>query len=273
MAEKKICALIRQTWYEAAKRNLSAEERLRFYEICFEYEFDNVEPSGEVPLASRLMFDMVRHDIDEDKERARERSERNRRNGMAGGRPKVTVGNSSDGNPLGSLGFSGNPNTVQYNTVQNNTKQSDTEDAHALFSVCLLFFERGCSDPVGEGNLFWHYYEAQGWKTKSGADIVDRMALAKAWRLKDCSAAAMKRRAPYVDLMRKARPVELELLSDFVDMVRDAGSKTVKITLQHQSTAIILDNKYMPALKQWIPVNSDGNIYALQYNCLQKSLD
>ena len=273
MKEKKICAMIRQTWYEAAKRNLSAEERLRFYEICFEYEFEEVEPAGDLPLASRLMFDMVRHDIDEDRERARERSERNRRNGMAGGRPKMTEGNNTDENRLGFLGFSGNPNTIQYNTKQNNTQQSDTEDAHALFSVCLLFFEKGCSDPVGEGNLFWHYYEAQGWKTKSGADIVDRMALAKAWRLKDCSAAAMKRRAPYVDLLKKARPVELELISDFVDMVRDGARKTVAITLQHQSTAIILDNKYIPALQQWIPKDSEGNMFALQYKCLQKEIE
>ena len=268
MKEKKICALIRQTWYEAAKRNLKPDERLRFYEICFEYEFDDIEPTGDIPLASKLMFDMVRHDIDEDKERAQARSERNRINGSLGGRPKITEGNKTEENQVGSFGFSRNPNTIQYKTIQNNTEQCENEDAHALFSICLLFFERGCSDPVQQAQLFWNYYAAQGWKTKSGGDIVDRMSLAKAWRLKDCSAAVMKKRLPYIDLMRKAQPTELDLISDFVDMVRDGSEKKVTITLQKQSTAILLDNKYMPALMQWIPKDEDGNSFALAYRCI-----
>lgn len=270
---KKICALIRQTWYEAAKRNLNAEERLRFYEICFEYEFENLEPAADLPLASRIMFDMVRHDIDEDRSRAMERAERNRKNGMAGGRPKVTADNKTDNNQVGFVGFSGLPNTVQYNTEQNNTKQSETEDAHTLFSVCLMFFEKGCSEPVKEGQLFWNYYASQGWQNKSGAAIVDRMALARAWRLKDCSAAVMKSRAPYADLMHKAAPVELSLLEDFVKMVRDGANKEVVITLQHQETAVLLDTKYMPALEQWIPRDEDGKLFNLRYQCMKSSME
>ena len=144
--ESKICAMMRQTWYETAKRNLKPEERLRFYECCFEFEFYGHTPPDDIPFGAKILYDMVSNDLEGDKERARERSERNRRNGMAGGRPKVTVDNSYSENPQKPTGFSGNPNTVQYKTEQNKTEQSvgdETEDSHSRFLVGLDFFERG----------------------------------------------------------------------------------------------------------------------------------
>ena len=275
--ESKICALIRQTWYETAKKNLKGEERLRFYEICFEYEFNGILPDEDAPFSSRLLFDMVRADIDADREKARARAERSRLNGQRGGRPKVTEDNKGDKNPVG---YSETQKTSIYqhsNTTSTNTQHKETdvqnEDSHMLFNVCLLFFEKGCSDPCGEANTFWHYYEAMGWKTRGGGEVVDRLALAKAWRLQDCSRSAMRSRAPYADLMHKANPTELCLISDFVSMSRNATNETVEICMQEKSTCLLLDHKYMPALRSWIPVKEDGQPYALSYRVLNSTID
>lgn len=271
--EVKICALMRQTWYETAKRNLQPEDRLRFYESIFEYEFEDVAPAEDLPFGARLLFDMVRSDIDADKQRAIERTERNRRNGMQGGRPKLSGENSTTNNRLGYLGFSGNPNTVQNTTVQDTTQQSVNEDTHSRFCIALDFFERGCSTPLVELEKFWGYYAGLGWKTKTGADIVDRIALAKAWQLPDCSAASIKRRAPFADLLHKSGATELCLIGDFVSMVRDLKSKTVTITFLEESTQILFDTKYIRKLWQWFPVDGDGKHYELQYKILQLHLD
>ena len=272
----KICALIRQTWYETAKKNLQPAERLRFYEICLEYEFNDVLPDEDAPFAARLLFDMVRNDIDEDKTKAKERAERSRRNGAAGGRPKVTPSNNGEQNPENPAGYFKPVYTntsTQQEPKHNKRESDDSEDTHMFFNVALLFFEKGCSDPCGEANTFWNYYEAMGWQTKGGGVIKDRMALAKAWRLSDCSRQAMRSRAPYADLMHKANPVEISLLADFVSMSRNASAETVEIVLQERATAILLDEKYMPALQQWIPRREDGSPYSLKYKALHVTLD
>lgn len=269
----KICALMRQTWYETAKRNLPAEERLRFYESIFEYEFDDVEPAEDIPFGAKLLFDMIRNDIDTDKQKALERAERNRRNGMAGGRPKVTEDNESNNNRVGSLGSSGSAYTLHNTTLQDTTQQSDSEDTHSRFCVALNFFERGCSTPVPEMERFWGYYAGLGWKTKNGADVIDRIALAKAWQLPDCSAASIKRRAPWVDLLRKSGATELCLISDYVSMKRDLKTKTVSIVFLDEATQILFDTKYIQKLWQWFPVDEDGKHYKLEYTVMQQHLD
>lgn len=278
--KNKICALIRQTWYETAKKNLQPGERLRFYEMCLEYEFNDVLPDGDAPFAARLLFDMVRADIDADKEKTQARAERSRNNGRLGGRPNITTLNTDEQNPENPVG-SKKPvytNTSTHTRTLHNSEtpqppEGETEDTHMFFCVCLDFFERGCSDPIGEGEKFWNYYAAMGWKTKGGGEIVDRMALAKAWRLADCSRNAIRARAPYADLMHKARPTEIELLRNFVSMTRNATTETVEIVFQERSSAILLDQKYMPALRQWIPLREDGKPYGLSYKALHATLD
>lgn len=271
--DKKICAMIRQTWYETAKKNLKPEERLRFYELCFEYEFFNQEPDVDAPFAARLLFDMVRTDIEKDKQRAQERAERNRQNGMKGGRPKVTADNETNENPTEPSGLNGNPNTKQYKTIQNNTEQCENEDSHMFFNVCLDFFERGCSQPVDEARKFWGYYEGLGWKTKGGGEIVNKMAVAKAWRLQDCSKAAMRNRMAYAELMHKANPVEVSLIEEFVSCKRFTNPNKVVIELQERATCLLLDAKYMDALRSWIPKDQDGNMFNLEYLAVNTTFD
>lgn len=137
--DAKLCALIRQTWYEAAKRNLSDAERLSFYEVCFAYEFTGVEPTRQsCPYSSvLLMFDMVKVDLTKDKEKAMKIAERNRANGSLGGRPirRSTESNNTQQNitnpekpnetQKNPAVLSGLPlhNTTQHYTTQHNKEQ------------------------------------------------------------------------------------------------------------------------------------------------------
>lgn len=273
----KICALIRQTWYETAKRNLKPEERLRFYEMCLEFEFFGTEPEPDAPFSARLLFDMVRNDLEGDKEKAAARAERNRQNGSRGGRPKVTLINTDEENPQKPSGFFGNPNNTTYTNTQHNTTKetdvsNDTEDTHTKFCVCLNFFERGCAHPVDEAAKFWNYYEALGWKTSGGGVVVDRVALAKAWRLPDISKAAVRARLPYANMLHRADATEFALISDFVSFTRNNSKKAVQIGLLRQETAILLDTKYLAALKPEIPIDEDGKPFALEYVIAQGNL-
>lgn len=270
----KICALFRQTWYETAVRNLSPEDRLRFYEICFEYEFYGNLPTPDAPFTAKLMFDMVKNDLDSDKAKAERRAQASRENGQKGGRPKETEENKTEQNPVGFVGFDRFAYTLHNDTTinttqQNTTESEESENTHTFFSVCLLFFERGTSSPVQEAEKFWNYYAAMGWKTKGGGEIVDKYALAKAWRLPDCSKHLMIRRQGYADFMRKLDPVEPVLLEEFVALKRDEERKSVQISFLTKTPAILLDTKYQKKgssiCKEWLPKDSDGNLYELQF--------
>ena len=149
---KRISAIIRQSWYEAAKRNLAADERVAFYEACFDYEFYGEEPqrskTGEKGL---LMFDMIRAELDDDKDKIKRIQERNAANGRLGGRPtqqKVT-------NPLGYYETQENPsepNETQKTPIQYNTKQNIT--IHAADAAVTA---------GGSGSLDLTFFDAQLW--------------------------------------------------------------------------------------------------------------
>ena len=130
-----MCALIRQTWYEAAVRNLSDAERLCFYEVCFAYEFNDIEPTRQsCPYSSvLLMFDMVKQDLARDAEKARRISERNRANGSLGGRPAGNRRPQEDTNPEKPNETQVNPSVstglpLHYTTQHNTTSSSSSSD-------------------------------------------------------------------------------------------------------------------------------------------------
>ena len=265
--------MIRQTWFETARKNLKGEERLRFYEACLEYEFEDVEPADDLPFAARLLFDMVRADIDRDKERAKRKAEISRQNGSKGGRPKVTTPSNDEENPPGYVGLE---KTCIYTTIHNNTQQDTVsvddsdEDRHRFFEVLLNFFERGAALPMEEANTFWGYYESLGWKTKDGRDVVNKLALAKAWRLKEVSTPAIKRRKPFADLLHEVKPVEVDFIRDFVDMTKDPEKKTVILTMQTVESCMLLENRYISKAAIWFEKWAPG--YGLDYRALQQTL-
>lgn len=265
--------MIRQTWFETARKNLKGEERLRFYEACLEYEFEDIEPASDLPFAARLLFDMVRADIDQDKERATRKAEISRQNGSKGGRPKVTTLSNDEENPAGYVGLE---KTCIYTTIHNSTQQDtvsvddSSEDTHRFFEVLLNFFERGASIPIEEANTFWGYYESLGWKTKDGRDVVNKLALAKAWRLREVSTPAIKRRKAWADLLHEVKPTEAAFVSEFVDITKDTAEKKVYLTMATREPCMVFENKYASKATIWFEKWAPG--YALEYRVLQQTL-
>lgn len=267
--ESKICAIMRQTWYETAKKNLDQADRLRFYECVFEYEFFDQLPTENAPLAVRLMFDMVRDTIDSDKAKAKNRAETARANGALGGRPSCNNTKQGETKPRGlnenPIGLNGLPlhNTTKQNTTKNNNSVSN-EDTHTFFDCCLLFFERGVKDAIAECDLFWNYYTAKGWQIAEGQPIHDRYALAKAWRPKDLSLAVMKRRQDYALLLRMIGGDDLSLIRDFSYCNINKSAAWVTIGVASEETALKLD-KFSDALAEWLPKDAKGQRYNLTY--------
>lgn len=131
----KMCALIRQTWFESAKKHLTDMERLAFYEACFTYEF-----TGELPTENTckygsvlLMFDMVKNDLSNDREKAERIAERNRLNGLQGGRPRKDYRTPQNNeNPEKPNETQRNPAVFSENPIHYTTLQYTTEQQAAL---------------------------------------------------------------------------------------------------------------------------------------------
>lgn len=131
----KYCALMRQTWFESAKRHLTDLERLAFYEACFLFEFTGEVPTDKTCKYSSvlLMFDMVKQDLANDRVKAERIQERNAVNGAKGGRPRViTEDNKTKETQWVSSKTQKNPeetqsNPIHYTTLHNTTKQQAAE--------------------------------------------------------------------------------------------------------------------------------------------------
>ena len=156
----KYCALMRQTWFESARKHMSDLERLAFYEVCFEYEF-----TGEIPTAQSckypsvlMMFDMVKEDLKNDREKAERIAERNANNGKLGGRPpKVNSNLPNNGNPRKPNETQENPVDnfglpLHYTTLHNTTEQQAASAGGGLFDID--FFDAQIWPLINSGGKF-----------------------------------------------------------------------------------------------------------------------
>lgn len=142
----KMCALMRQTWFESAQKHLTDMERLAFYEACFVYEF-----TGEIPTESTckygsvlLMFDMVKNDLSQDREKAERIAERNAQNGRLGGRPRKNNGTlQNNENPEKPRETQRNPavilgNPIHYTTLHNTTTAASSLSGGANLDIAFF---------------------------------------------------------------------------------------------------------------------------------------
>lgn len=162
---KRVSAIMRQTWYEAAKRNLSVDERVAFFEAVFDYQFYDENPArSKVGDKGLLMFDMIRDELAEDKDKYRRMVERNRTNGSAGGRPVGQNMQQKTTNPVGFLGTHSNPlepngtqrEPIHNNTIQDITRQAATAAGEAAGGggLDLTFFEQQIWPRLNQGGAF-----------------------------------------------------------------------------------------------------------------------
>lgn len=293
MATEKRCALIRQTWYEAAKKRMKDGARLAFYETCFEYEFYGREPEEELFAHddAMLMFEMVRDDLSRDMVKAENIAMRNRRNGMLGGRPPKGSNNAvnpvendkpkeTQENPKNPDGNFGPSTTLHYTTLHNNKEVSlsvkkqmhrhkDT-DKYDFFRCLFIFFYSGAVDPAAEALKFYNYYEARDWQVGRGQPVKNKVALAKTWEIKDVNPGLISSRQMYAGLIEAIDPDELELINDFVAMIKDDKQKTITIRCKNGNRIQqILEERYLSPMTMYFfqVLKLDG--YNLFYNYVQ----
>lgn len=295
--DTKRCALMRQTWYDAAKKRMKEGERLAFYEMCFEYEFYGKLPEEELFNfdGALLLFEVVKDALDADRTKADNIALRNRRNGILGGRPRksdqessAVSGNLSNStnpakpsqNPENPGGLFGVSTTLHYTTQQDKSpkgslsmrrrKRHTDMETYERFCVMFVFFCAGAIDPAAETDLFYNYYGARDWKASGGVIIKDRVKLAQTWTIKDANPGLIAARDIYSGLIRAIDPEEPELLCDFVAMVKDDAAKHVTIRMRN-STALqdILEQRYLAQLSVYFRdvLKLDG--YSLFYDIMR----
>lgn len=286
--EAKRCALIRQTWYEAARKRMKDGARLAFYEACFEFEFFGKEPEDELFAHddALLMFDMVREDLKRDMEKAATIAMRNRRNGMLGGRPRKASADQDDlsnstnpeetqKNPENPRGFFGLSTTLHYTTQQDKekslsmakrSKRHKDIDKYDFFRVMFVFFYSGAVDPAAEAEKFYNFYQARDWQLGRGQHVKDKVALAKTWDIKDINPGLISARQMYSGLIDAIDPDEVELLTDFVAMIKNDDVKHIVIRMDNGNRLMsILEERYLTAVAVYFRdvLKLDG--YTLEY--------
>lgn len=286
--DAKKCALIRQTWYEAAKRNMKDGARLAFYEACFEYEFYGQEPEATLFDFSdaMLMFDMVKDALLADSVKAENIALRNRRNGMLGGRPRKSdeVVNSdkpkeTQENPENPSGYFGVSTTLHNTTLQDPDKSVSMAkarkrrhkdiDKYDYFRVMFVFFYSGAVDPAAEADKFYNYYKARDWQVGRGQTVKDKVALAKTWEIKDSNPGLISARKMYSALIECLDPEEPELLTDFVAMLKDDQKKHVIIRMCNGNRLMsILEQRYLSLLQMYMLNRLQLDGYQLIYESM-----
>lgn len=275
MDNSKRCALIRQTWYEAIKANMKPEAQLLFFQYCMEFEFYNKIPDRErCPFSEvLLMFDAVKYDLEADRQKADNIAERNRRNGVKGGRPPKGQESDNLQNPVGYDENPENPNgyfgpAYTYTNTNTNTKTNTSVfksthtnfDLLEKFNISLHFFAIGVRDAVKEMQLFYDYYTARGWNVAKDTPVNDKVALARAWRPKEIVPELINTRAQYVQLLKFIDAEELELITDFVIWrdVKDENERAVHLTLSGRTAHDILEDKYIVPMTKYFQTKLEG---------------
>lgn len=274
---QKYCALMRQSWYESAVKNLTSMEQLAFFRACFEFEFYGKEPTNEdCPFSSvHLMFDMVKDSLEADKVKAEAIAMRNRRNGLAGGRPKKVTEDETQAKPketqktqVVNLGLPLH-NTTEQNTteivpISLSPEQKDKEDR---FSICLWFFANGVINPCNELERFWGYYAARGWRVAKDVEVLNKTELCKTWKPENADGSLIEVRAKYVSLLQAIKAIDLELIERFVSLIVDDERKSVTLKFRGDDKyPQLMESKYLRRLCAWMPKKENGEYYALNYS-------
>lgn len=266
--------------------------RLAFYEACFDYEFYGRKPEEGFAMFSdaSLMFDMVVDTLESDMSKAENIAQRNRRNGMLGGRPRKSENLPENApetqNPekpsetqSDSVGYFG-VSTTLHNTTLQTTKKNSLSMAKAknrhkdiekydFFRVMFVFFYSGAVNPQAEAEKFYNYYAARDWMVGRGQHVRDKVALAKTWEIKDVNAGLISARQMYSGLIEAIDPEEPELLQDFIAMIKDEEHKKIILRFVNGNRAMdIIEKSYLRPMSAYIYKIVDGDGWGLDYQLL-----
>lgn len=280
---------MRQTWYEAAKKNMKDGARLAFYEACFDFEFYGKDPEPTLFdfTDANLLFDVVREDLRRDMEKAETIAMRNRRNGMKGGRPPKarepgqdlsisTKPNETQQNPEKPSGYFGLSTTITNTlhkqstdksvSVQQRKRRHRDIDRYDYFRIMFVFFYSGAIDPAAETDKFYNYYQARDWQVGRGQAVRDKVALAKTWEIKDANPGLISARQMYASMIEALDPEEPELLTDFVAMIRNDDLKMIIIRIKNGNRLMtVLEENYLSAMSVYFTQHLKLEGYSLEY--------
>lgn len=238
---QQLTAIIRQNWYESIKNNLSDLERLKFYEICLDFEFYDILPDAlllEMPKV-KFAFDFVKSEIESDKMKARAIIKRNTENGKKGGRPKKTElsnltdeqnsKNAEEKNPKNPVGYDNyislHNNNTNFNEEKNlidlimkeREKNQKEVTKYLRWRIIIMFFEKNAQNPIYEYEKFYNYYNEKGWKTKNGANIKDIYKAAEHWGIENNNNNNNNElnKRKYIDIIKGTALCEDALITDF----------------------------------------------------------
>ena len=168
-------ALINREWYESAKGVLNRGQLKTVLCAAIEYVLYGCTDKT-LDEIERVVFAMIRPALDSDISKYRERCARNAANARSGRERVAASGIQSQ--QVGA-------NTTTTPTTTPTTTQSlspDEKRKRERFIIYGYFWSVGSSDPMGEMNAFWDYYESLGWKNNKGAVIVSKQSAARMWR-------------------------------------------------------------------------------------------
>lgn len=276
------CAFIRQAWYETARKRMTEQERLQFYECCFELFFEGKKPSEDLPSVVGMLMDIAAPIIEQDKQKAERRRATAQANGMNGGRPRTIVNkigqeetkpSGLNGNPVGFFGLA---NTIynNTNTTTNNNVcvQATKVDTDTKFLICVEFFLQGVENPIEEGKLFWNYYDARGWKTGDGQEIKNIVALARSWHPKSLSMKLAKGRAALKGFFEKIEYPDYSVFDKLTACRIFEEEKTIVIYCDTKENAQYLEERHINGLSKWVLDPEQGRQdWQLQYRFTEEN--
>lgn len=172
-------ALINKEWYESAKSVLSADGLGRVLVAACNYVIFG-ELEQKLSGSEGVVFAMITPALDSDISKYRERCARNAANARSGRERVVASGTQSQ--QVGANTTTTPTTTPTTTTTPTQSLSPDEKRKRERFIIYGYFWSVGSSDPMGEMNAFWDYYESLGWKNNKGAVIVSKQSAARMWR-------------------------------------------------------------------------------------------
>lgn len=172
-------ALINKEWYECAKGVLGARDLSCVVIAAIEYVLYG-DTGITLQDSAKVVFAMIRPALDSDISKYRERCARNTANARSGRERVAASGTQSQ--QVGATTTTTTTTTPTTTTTTTPSLSPDEKRKRERFIIYGYFWSVGSSDPMGEMNAFWDYYESLGWKNNKGAVIVSKQSAARMWR-------------------------------------------------------------------------------------------
>lgn len=122
--DKEKCFVFYQRWYEQMKR-LPDKEKLLVYESICEYAFNHI--ITDLAYYLECVMDNIRKTIDDNEEKQNKFLEKQRLNGLRGGRPRLYRNPQEPKKPTGYLGNPTKPNETQKSHNKNKEQEQEQE--------------------------------------------------------------------------------------------------------------------------------------------------